>query len=79
MNTYRRSWLTAALAAGATSALAGAQPPSAAPGTSRPIGDEGLGPDEVLAHRGFERIVDEVAGIGRGLGIYDLASFTPTV
>jgi len=34
--------------------------------------------DEVLGHRGFERIVDEVAGIERGLGIYDLASFTPS-
>jgi hemerythrin-like domain-containing protein len=34
--------------------------------------------DEVLGHRGFERIVDEVAGIERGLGLYDLASFTPS-
>ena len=34
--------------------------------------------DEVLGHRGFERIVDEIAGIERGLGIYDLASFTPS-
>jgi hemerythrin-like domain-containing protein len=33
--------------------------------------------DKVLGHRGFERIVDEVAGIERALGIYDLASFTP--
>jgi len=33
--------------------------------------------DEVLGHRGFERIVDEVAEIEKGLGIYDLASFTP--
>lgn len=33
--------------------------------------------DEVLGHRGFERIVDEVAEIERTLGIYDLASFTP--
>jgi hypothetical protein len=163
MSTSRRSWLTAALGAGAASALAGAQPPSAVQGTSPPIGDEGVGPaedlmrehgvlnrilliydegirrtrvlphatatdtaaladrlgqfvrmyrphearedtvlfpafrelvpreeyerlgeqlesreDEVLGRRGFERIVDEVAGIERGLGIYDLASFTPT-
>jgi hemerythrin-like domain-containing protein len=33
--------------------------------------------DKVLGHRGFERIVDEVAVIERSLGIYDLASFTP--
>jgi hemerythrin-like domain-containing protein len=34
--------------------------------------------DEVLGPRGFERVVREVADIERGLGIYDLASFTPT-
>jgi hemerythrin-like domain-containing protein len=34
--------------------------------------------DKVLGHRGFERVVDEVAGIERALGIDDLASFTPT-
>jgi hypothetical protein len=79
MNTSRRSWLTAALGAGATSALAAARPPSAVQGAARPIGDEGVGPDEVLGHRGFERIVEEVAGIERGLGIHDLASFTQTV
>jgi hemerythrin-like domain-containing protein len=33
--------------------------------------------DQVLGPRGFERIVAEVADIERGLGIYDLASFTP--
>ena len=32
---------------------------------------------QVLGERGFERIVDEVAGIERSLGIADLDSFTP--
>jgi hemerythrin-like domain-containing protein len=32
---------------------------------------------QVLGERGFERIVDEVAGIERTLGIGDLAAFTP--
>ncbi len=32
---------------------------------------------QVLGERGFERIVGEVAGIERSLGIADLASFTP--
>jgi hemerythrin-like domain-containing protein len=32
---------------------------------------------QVLGERGFERIVDEVAGIERALGIADLDSFTP--
>jgi hemerythrin-like domain-containing protein len=34
---------------------------------------------KVLGEKGFERIVDEVAGIERALGIYDLTSFTPTL
>jgi hemerythrin-like domain-containing protein len=203
MNSTRRSWLAAALGAGASSALAGTQAPPPAPSAAQPIGDEGVGPggplplealrsaaglirrfleeyhekleeehlfprferagkltelvavlraqhlagrrltasildlasphaaatdsaaladrlgefvrmyrphaaredtvlfpafrelvsrqeyerlgeefegreDKVLGDRGFERIVDEVAGIERTLGIYDLASFTPS-
>ena len=35
--------------------------------------------DKILGERGFERIVDEVAGIEKALGIDDLASFTPKV
>jgi hemerythrin-like domain-containing protein len=33
--------------------------------------------DKVLGEHGFERVVEEVVGIERALGIYDLASFTP--
>jgi len=33
--------------------------------------------DKVLGDHGFERIVDEVAGIERALGIYELGQFTP--
>jgi len=35
--------------------------------------------DKLLGEHGFERIVDEVAGIEKALGIDDLASFTPKV
>jgi hemerythrin-like domain-containing protein len=35
--------------------------------------------DEVLGEHGFERVVEEVAGIERALGIYELANFTPKV
>jgi len=48
MDTTRRSWLAGALGAGAASAFAGTQAPPAAPGPSRPIGDEGVGPGEDL-------------------------------
>jgi hemerythrin-like domain-containing protein len=34
---------------------------------------------KALGEKGFERIVDEVAGIERALGIYELASFTPSL
>ncbi|HUL77137.1 MAG TPA: hemerythrin domain-containing protein [Vicinamibacteria bacterium] len=44
MDPSRRRWLAAALAAGASPALAGTQAPAA----SRPIGDEGVGPGEDL-------------------------------
>ena len=46
MDPSRRRWLAAALAAGASPALAGTQAP--APGAARPIGDEGVGPGEDL-------------------------------
>jgi hemerythrin-like domain-containing protein len=48
MNSSRRSWLAAALGAGASSALAGTQAPPPARGASHPIGDEGVGPGEDL-------------------------------
>jgi len=48
MSSSRRSWLAAALGAGASSALAGTQAPAAARSTSHPIGDEGVGPGEDL-------------------------------
>jgi hemerythrin-like domain-containing protein len=35
--------------------------------------------DEVLGEHGFERVVEEVAGIEKALGIYELANFTPRV
>ena len=35
--------------------------------------------DEVLGEHGFERVVEEVAGIEKALGIYELASFTPKI
>ncbi len=35
--------------------------------------------DKVLGERGFERVVGEVAGIEKALGIYELANFTPKV
>jgi membrane fusion protein, multidrug efflux system len=34
---------------------------------------------QLFGHEGFEKIVDQVAGIERNLGIYDLAQFTPKV
>ena len=33
--------------------------------------------DELFGEDGFEKVVDKVAGIEKGLGIYDLAQFTP--
>jgi hemerythrin-like domain-containing protein len=48
MNSTRRSWLAAALGAGASSALAGTQAPPPAPSAAQPIGDEGVGPGEDL-------------------------------
>ncbi len=33
--------------------------------------------DKVLGEHGFERVVEEVAGIEKALGIYELANFTP--
>jgi hemerythrin-like domain-containing protein len=42
------------------------------------LGDEFEGQeDKLLGDHGFERIVDEVAGIEKAFGIDDLASFTP--
>jgi hemerythrin-like domain-containing protein len=35
--------------------------------------------DKVLGEHGFERVVEEVAGIEKALGIYELANFTPKV
>jgi hemerythrin-like domain-containing protein len=35
--------------------------------------------DKVLGEHGFERVVEEVAGIERALGIYELSNFTPRV
>jgi hemerythrin-like domain-containing protein len=34
---------------------------------------------QLLGERGFERIVEEVAGLEKALGIYELAQFTPRV
>ena len=33
--------------------------------------------DKVLGEHGFERVVEEVAGIEKALGIYELGTFTP--
>jgi hypothetical protein len=33
----------------------------------------------VLGNEGFEKAVDQVAGIEKRLGIYDLTQFTPRV
>ena len=33
--------------------------------------------DELFGEGGFEKVVDQVAGIEQRLGIYDLAQFTP--
>ena len=33
--------------------------------------------DRLFGDEGFEKTVDQVAGIEKGLGIYDLAQFTP--
>ena len=35
--------------------------------------------DELFGEDGFEKVVDKVAGIEKGLGIYDLAQFTPKI
>ena len=44
------------------------------------LGDEFEGQeDKVLGEHGFERVVEEVAGIEKALGIYELASFTPKI
>jgi hemerythrin-like domain-containing protein len=48
MSASRRSWLAAALGAGASSAFALSQAPSAKGAASKPIGDEGVGPGEDL-------------------------------
>jgi hypothetical protein len=33
--------------------------------------------DRLFGNEGFEKIVDQVAGIEKQLGIYDLTQFTP--
>ncbi len=48
MDTTRRRWLAGALGAGTASAFAAPRNPPAAPGASRPVGDEGVGPGEDL-------------------------------
>jgi hemerythrin-like domain-containing protein len=73
MNASRRSWLVAALGAGASSTLAGARTAPAAPGAPHPIGDEGVGPGEDLMreHGVLNRILliyDEVLGRTRVRG-----------
>jgi hypothetical protein len=34
---------------------------------------------QTFGDEGFEKMVDRVAGIGKALGIYDLAQFTPKI